>query len=95
MSDSVALTPPSRLPVSIYVLTAGTFLTGTSEFVVAGLLPELAADFDISVAQAGAAITVFAVGMNVGAPSMALLTRSPSVRTADRLPPVVARAGQP
>ena len=34
-----------RLPVVIYVLAAGTFLMGTTEFVVAGLLPEIAADF--------------------------------------------------
>ena len=64
----------ARLPLVIYVLTAGTFLMGTSEFVVAGLLPEMATDFDTTVAQAGLAITVFAVGMIVGAPSMALLT---------------------
>lgn len=64
----------SRLPLVIYVLTAGTFLMGTTEFVVAGLLPQIAADFDISVARAGLAITVFAIGMIVGTPSMALLT---------------------
>lgn len=63
-----------RLPLAIYVLTAGTFLMGTTEFVVAGLLPELAGDFGTSVARAGLAITVFAVGMILGAPSMALLT---------------------
>src|ERR671933_2574549 len=74
MSDSLLVAPSTRLPFAIYVLTAGTFLMGTSEFVVVGLLPELAADFNISVAQAGLAITVFAVGMIVGAPSMALLT---------------------
>src|ERR687886_2431822 len=74
MSDSVLVAPPARLPFAICVLTAGTFLMGTTEFVVAGLLPELAADFNISVGQAGLAITVFAVGMIVGAPAMALLT---------------------
>nr|WP_269449951.1 MFS transporter [Auraticoccus cholistanensis] len=57
-----------------YVLTAGTFLMGTTEFVVAGLLPQVAADFGTTVAQAGLSITVFAVGMIVGAPSTALLT---------------------
>src|SRR3712207_7585289 len=62
------------LPPVTYVLTAGTFLMGTTEFVVAGLLPEMAADFATTVAHAGLAITVFAVGMIVGAPSMALLT---------------------
>lgn len=64
----------TRLPVAILALTAGTFLMGTSEFVLAGLLTGIATDFDTSVAHAGLTITVFAVGMIVGAPSMALLT---------------------
>ncbi|GEC09201.1 MFS transporter [Streptomyces spinoverrucosus] len=66
--------PPARLPVVIYVLALGTFLMGTTEFVVAGLLPEIAGDLRVSVAQAGLLITVFAVGMIVGAPLMAMLT---------------------
>jgi DHA1 family inner membrane transport protein len=63
------------------VLAVGTFLMLTTEFVVAGLLPEMAGDLHVSVARAGLLITVFAVGMIVGAPSMALLTR--------RMPPRV------
>lgn len=63
-----------RLPLAIYVLALGTFLMGTTEFVVAGVLPEMAADFDVSIAQAGLTITVFAVGMIIGTPSMAILT---------------------
>ncbi|MEU1106014.1 MFS transporter [Streptomyces tibetensis] len=66
--------PPARLPLVVYVLALGTFLMGTTEFVVAGLLPEIAGDVRISVARAGLLITVFAVGMIVGAPLMALLT---------------------
>ena len=66
--------PRPRLPLVIYVLAAGTFLMGTTEFVVAGLLPEIAAVFDISVGQAGLWITVFAIGMIIGASSMALAT---------------------
>ncbi|MFD8869126.1 MULTISPECIES: MFS transporter [unclassified Streptomyces] len=69
--------PPSsscRLPFVVYVLALGTFLMGTSEFVVAGLLPEIAGDLEVSVARAGLAITVFAVGMIVGAPLMSMLT---------------------
>jgi predicted MFS family arabinose efflux permease len=57
------------------VLAVGTFLMLTTEFVVAGLLPEIAGDLRVSVAQAGLLITVFAVGMIVGSPTMALLTR--------------------
>ncbi|OPG13399.1 MFS transporter [Microbispora sp. GKU 823] len=46
----------------------------TTEFVVAGLLPEIAGDLRVSVPEAGLLITVFAAGMIIGAPSMAMLT---------------------
>jgi DHA1 family inner membrane transport protein len=46
----------------------------TTEYIIAGLLPEIAADFDVSLAQVGLLITVFAVGMIVGAPVMAAAT---------------------
>jgi MFS family permease len=65
--EAAAIVSNTPLPLVIYVLAAGTFLMGTTEFVVAGLLPEMAADFGTSVAHAGLAITVFAVGMIVGA----------------------------
>ncbi|MFF0009733.1 MFS transporter [Streptomyces tibetensis] len=65
---------PARLPPVVYVLALGTFLMGTTEFVVAGLLPEIASDVHVTVARAGLLITVFAVGMIVGAPLMAMLT---------------------
>ncbi|MEU3140882.1 MFS transporter [Nocardiopsis alba] len=64
----------SRLPFVIYVLALGTFLMLTTEFVVAGILPDIAADLRVSVARAGTLITVFAIGMIVGAPLMAMLT---------------------
>ena len=67
--------PAPRLPLVVYVLAVGTFLMLTTEFVVAGLLPEIAGDLQVSVAQAGLLITVFAVGMIVGSPTVALLTR--------------------
>ncbi|WP_345665580.1 MFS transporter [Streptomyces venetus] len=66
--------PSARLPLVVYVLALGTFLMGTTEFVVAGLLPEIAGDLQVSVARTGLMITVFAVGMIVGAPLMAMLT---------------------
>lgn len=64
----------SRLPLVVYVLALGTFLMLTTEFVVAGILPEVSGDLGISLGQAGSLITVFAVGMVVGAPLMTLLT---------------------
>ncbi|MEU3025060.1 MFS transporter [Nocardiopsis alba] len=64
----------SRLPFVVYALALGTFLMLTTEFVVAGILPDIAADLQVSVARAGTLITVFAIGMIVGAPLMAMLT---------------------
>ena len=77
--------PAARLPFVVYVLAVGTFLMLTTEFVVAGLLPEIAGDLEVSVARAGLLITVFAVGMIVGSPTMALLTRRMPARTTLRL----------
>lgn len=75
-------TTPGRLPVVVWVLAAGTFLMGTTEFVIAGLLPELAGDLGVSVSQAGLLITAFAIGMIIGSPTMALATlRLPQRRT--------------
>lgn len=65
---------PGKLPFVVWVLAAGTFLMGTTEFVIAGLLPEMAADLNVSVSHAGLLITAFAVGMIVGGPTMTMAT---------------------
>ncbi|MET7683288.1 MFS transporter [Streptomyces sp. NPDC005423] len=67
-------TPQGRLPFVVWVLAVGTFLMGTTEFVIAGLLPEIAGDLGVGVSHAGLLITAFAVGMIVGGPTMALAT---------------------
>ncbi|MFF8557025.1 MFS transporter [Streptomyces sp. NPDC015501] len=71
---SASGTPTGKLPFVVWVLAAGTFLMGTTEFVIAGLLPEMAADLNVSVSHAGLLITAFAVGMIVGRPTMAMAT---------------------
>ncbi|WP_329353194.1 MFS transporter [Streptomyces sp. NBC_01261] len=71
---SASGTTPGKLPFVVWVLAAGTFLMGTTEFVVAGLLPELAGDLGVSVSHAGLLITAFAIGMIIGAPTMAMAT---------------------
>ncbi|NDV11047.1 MFS transporter, partial [Rhodococcus sp. IEGM 248] len=45
------------LPVLVYVLAAGIFLMGTTEFMVAGLLPDVAADLGVDIARAGLLVT--------------------------------------
>ena len=74
-TEGPAANPASpRLPFVVYVLAVGTFLMGTTEFIIAGLLPEIALDLDVTPAQAGLLITAFAIGMIVGTPGMAILT---------------------
>ncbi|MFL6125826.1 MFS transporter [Actinophytocola sp.] len=91
----MSTTVPSsgRLPFVIYVLAAGVFLMGTTEFVVAGILPEIAHDLGIPVADAGLTITVFALGMIVGTPTMAILTLTLPRRTTLSLALVVYALG--
>lgn len=72
--SSTARTAQGRLPFVVWVLAAGTFLMGTTEFVVAGLLPELSGDLGVSTSRAGLLITAFAIGMIVGSPTMAMAT---------------------
>ncbi|MFJ8863811.1 MFS transporter [Streptomyces sp. NPDC102451] len=62
------------LPFAVHLLGIGAFLMGTTEFIIAGILPELAADLGVGVARAGLLITAFAIGMIVGAPAMGLAT---------------------
>jgi DHA1 family inner membrane transport protein len=75
-------TSSSRLPFVVFLLALGTFLMCTSEYLIAGLLPEMSADFGVSLATTGLLITAFAIGMIIGAPVMALATL--------RLPPRAA-----
>ncbi|MFF4082723.1 MFS transporter [Streptomyces sp. NPDC001777] len=82
-----------RLPLLIYVLAAGVFLMGTTEFIVAGILPEIAVDIGVGVADAGLMITVFAIGMIVGTPLMAIATLKLQRRLALSLSLVVFAIG--
>ncbi|MGH3327408.1 MAG: MFS transporter [Streptomycetales bacterium] len=63
-----------RLPVWLFVLFAALLATGTDELVIAGLLPAVAADLNVSVGAAGQLVTVFAVAYALGTPLLAVLT---------------------
>lgn len=81
-----------RMPFLVTVLALGTFLMGTSEFVVAGLLTDIADDLSIGVSSAGLLITAFAVGM-IGAPIVAVGTLKIPQRTTLILALMVFAAG--
>jgi DHA1 family chloramphenicol resistance protein-like MFS transporter len=61
------------LPPVVPLLGTAVFAQGTSEFMVAGLLPDIAAELSVSIPAAGLLTSAFAVGMAVGAPVMAVL----------------------
>src|ERR1700735_4554766 len=63
-----------RTPLALYALTAGAFGIGTTEFVIMGLLLQVAADLHVSVAAAGLLISGYALGVFVGAPLLTVLT---------------------
>ena len=61
------------LPPVVPLLGTAVFAQGTSEFMVAGLVPDIASELSVSIPAAGLLTSAFAVGMAVGAPIMALL----------------------
>ncbi|MGW3495399.1 Cmx/CmrA family chloramphenicol efflux MFS transporter [Streptomyces sp. NPDC001020] len=64
------------MPLPLYLLAMAIFAMGTSEFMLAGLLPDIASDLDVTVGTAGMLTSAFAIGMIVGAPFMAGLARN-------------------
>jgi DHA1 family inner membrane transport protein len=63
------------MPLAVYALTAGAFGIGTTEFVIMGLLLQVAQDFGVTVSTAGLLISGYALGVFVGAPVLTLVTR--------------------
>ena len=63
-----------RLPLALYALTAGAFGIGTTEFVIMGLLQQVAADLHVSIASAGLLISGYALGVFLGAPLLTVAT---------------------
>lgn len=64
----------ARTPLALYALTAGAFGIGTTEFVIMGLLLQVAADLHVSIAAAGLLISGYALGVFVGAPLLTVAT---------------------
>ncbi|THG29785.1 MFS transporter [Naasia lichenicola] len=68
--------PATRFPLAALLVLAGAiFVSMTGEFLPTGLLPDMAADLDVSVSQAGILVTVFAVTVLLTTIPLASLTR--------------------
>ncbi|MVU79044.1 MFS transporter [Nocardia sp. ET3-3] len=61
------------MPLALLALAIGAFGIGTTEFVIMGLLPQVAGDFGVSIPTAGWLVTGYALGVMLGAPVMTAL----------------------
>ncbi|MBO0796845.1 MAG: MFS transporter, partial [Ktedonobacteraceae bacterium] len=57
---------------AIATLALGTFAIGTDEYIVAGLLPNIASDMHVAVSLAGQLISVFALTYAIGSPALTM-----------------------
>jgi multidrug resistance protein len=62
------------MPLAIFALMIAAYAIGTTEFVIVGLLPTVAADLGISLPSAGLIVSVYALGVTFGAPVLTALT---------------------
>ncbi|MFC3749631.1 MFS transporter [Paenibacillus sp. GCM10012306] len=61
-------------PIAIYILMISAFAIGTTEFVIMGLLPDVANDLHISISKAGLLVSGYALGVAIGGPLLTALT---------------------
>lgn len=62
------------MPLALWALTLSAFAIGTTEFVIVGLLPTIAADLGVSLPSAGLLVSLYAAGVAIGAPVLTALT---------------------
>ena len=62
------------IPLALLALTLGAFAIGTTEFVIVGLIPTIAADLQVSLPSAGLLVSLYALGVAIGAPVLTALT---------------------
>ncbi|NML59677.1 MFS transporter [Massilia sp. RP-1-19] len=62
------------MPLALWALTLSAFAIGTTEFVIVGLIPTIAASLGVTVPSAGLLVSLYALGVAVGAPVLTALT---------------------
>lgn len=62
------------MPLALWALALSAFAIGTTEFVIVGLIPTIAASLGVSVPSAGLLVSLYALGVAVGAPVLTALT---------------------
>ena len=64
------------MPLALLALTLSAFAIGTTEFVIVGLIPTMAMDLNVSLPSAGLLVSLYALGVAIGAPVLTALTGS-------------------
>lgn len=64
------------MPLALFALTISAFAIGTTEFVIVGLVPTIAEQLAISLPSAGMLVSIYALGVAIGAPVLTALTGS-------------------
>lgn len=62
------------MPIALFALTLSAFAIGTTEFVIVGLVPTIAQDLGVPLPSAGLLVSLYALGVAVGAPVLTALT---------------------
>jgi predicted MFS family arabinose efflux permease len=62
------------MPIALFALTISAFAIGTTEFVIVGLLPTIAADLGVNLPSAGLLVSLYALGVAIGAPVLTALS---------------------
>lgn len=62
------------MPLALLALALSAFAIGTTEFVIVGLLPTMAMDLNVSLPSAGLLVSLYALGVAIGAPVLTALT---------------------
>lgn len=62
------------MPLALLALTISAFAIGTTEFVIVGLIPTIAQQLGVSVPSAGLLVSIYAIGVAIGAPVLTALT---------------------
>src|SRR5258708_10972043 len=62
----------SNMPLQVWILTLSAFAIGTAEFVIAGVLPQVAGSLGITEGQPGNLITTYALAIVIGGPILTL-----------------------
>tara|TARA_R110001583_G_scaffold137631_2_gene289242 strand:- start:73 stop:1254 length:1182 start_codon:yes stop_codon:yes gene_type:complete len=62
------------MPIALLALTLSAFAIGTTEFVLVGLVPTIAQDLGVSLPSAGLLVSLYALGVAIGAPVLTALT---------------------